>query len=205
VSSPDLILASASPRRRELLERLGLRVRVEPSDVDEQARDGETPRAYVERLAVDKGEAVAGRLGDAVGDFAVLGADTCVARAGEIFAKPATPGEAADVLRRLAGRRHEVITAYHIKRGAAVARRTVTTQVTFRLVEPAEVEAYVASGEWRGKAGGYAIQGIAAVFATEVRGSFTNVVGLPLAEALADLRAVGALAGYPPAAFGVQR
>ena len=106
------------------------------------------------------------------------------------------------MLRRLSGRRHEVITAYHIlHRGTALAR-AVTTVVTFRLLSPAEIEAYVASGEWRGKAGGYAVQGIAALFATELRGSLTNVIGLPLAEVVADLRAAGALPGYPPAAFG---
>jgi predicted house-cleaning NTP pyrophosphatase (Maf/HAM1 superfamily) len=94
------------------------------------------------------------------------------------------------MLRRLCGRRHEVITAYACSAAAAV-ERAVTTAVTFRLLAPAEIDAYVASGEWQGKAGGYAIQGIAALFATELRGSLTNVIGLPLAEVVADLRAAG--------------
>ena len=106
------------------------------------------------------------------------------------------------MLRRLAGRRHDVVTAYRVQRGAAVAERAVTTVVNFRLLAPEEIAAYVASGEWRGKAGGYAIQGIAALFATEIRGSITNVVGLPLAEVVADLRAVGGLPNWPPPGFG---
>jgi len=118
--------------------------------------------------------------------------------------------EARAMLGRLAGRRHDVTTAYRIWHGrlgpggaARVIDRAVTTQVSFRLIQPAEIDAYAASSEWQGKAGGYAVQGIAAVFTTELRGSHTNVIGLPLAEVVADLRAAGGLAEFPPAAFGV--
>jgi septum formation protein len=107
------------------------------------------------------------------------------------------------MLQRLAGHRHEVLTAYRIRYGERVVERLVGTHVTFRSLAGKEVAAYLASGEWCGKAGAYAIQGIAGSFVTDVRGSFTNVVGLPLAEVLADLRALEALPGYPPPAFGV--
>jgi septum formation protein len=200
---PDLILASASPRRRELLERLGLSVQVEPVDLDESPLPDEAPRAYAARLARDKGAVALSRLaGD---DPPVLSADTAVVVGSEIFGKPADGAAAAAMLGRLAGRRHDVITAYALHFRGALVERLVATAVSFRLIAPAEIEAYVASGEWQGKAGGYAIQGIAAVFATEVRGSITNVIGLPLAEVIADLRAAGALAAFPPAAFGAAR
>jgi septum formation protein len=200
LSAPDLVLASASPRRRELLERLGLSLRVEPVDLDETPQPGESPRAYAARVARDKGAAALARLGTDLP--AVLSADTVVVAQGQIFGKPADAEAAGAMLRRLAGRRHDVLTAYAIRHNGALVERTVTTTVTFRLLAPEEVEAYVASGEWQGKAGGYAIQGVAAVFATELRGSLTNVIGLPLAEVLADLRALEALPRYPPPAFG---
>lgn len=200
---PDLVLASASPRRRELLERLGLALRIEAVDLDETPRQGEAPRAYAARLAADKCGAAVERLGG--DDPAVLAADTTVVLERAILGKPRDAADAADMLRRLAGRRHEVITAYCLRHRGTAIERAVTTAVTFRLIDPAEVEAYVASGEWRGKAGGYAVQGIAAVFAAELRGSLTNVIGLPLAEVIADLRAAGALGRYPPPGFGGER
>jgi septum formation protein len=197
---PDLVLASASPRRRELLERLGLVLRVEPVDLDETPHPDEVPRAYVARLAREKAAAARARLGE--DPLAVLAADTSVVLQREIFGKPADPAAAAAMLRALAGRRHDVITGFAISFGGALVERVTTTTVSFRLLAPEEIDAYVASGEWQGKAGGYAIQGIAAAFATELRGSLTNVIGLPLAEVLADLRALEALPRYPPPAFG---
>jgi len=197
---PDLVLASASPRRRELLERIGLALRVEPVDLDESPRADEGPRPYAVRLAAEKCAAAVARLGN--DDLPVLAADTIVVLGSEIFGKPRDEADAAAMLNRLSGRRHEVVTAYHLRHRGVVVERAVATAVTFRLIAPPELEAYVASGEWRGKAGGYAIQGIAALFATELRGSLTNVIGLPLAEVVADLRAAGALANYPPPAFG---
>ena len=199
--TPDLILASASPRRRELLASLGLVPAVEPVDIDEAIRDGEPARAYAGRLAAEKCDAAVARLGAPV--LAVLAADTVVVLAGEILGKPGDEAAAAAMLQRLAGHRHEVLTAYRIRHGERVLERVVGTFVSFRSLDAKEVAAYLASGEWRGKAGAYAIQGIAGSFVTGVRGSFTNVVGLPLAEVLADLRALGALPGYPPPAFGV--
>jgi septum formation protein len=196
----DLVLASASPRRRELLERIGLRLQVLPVDLDETPQAGESARPYAVRLAAEKCAAAALRTGS--DDPPLLAADTVVVSEGQILGKPTDEADARGMLQRLSGRRHEVITAYHIRHRGTAVERAVTTAVTFRLLSPAEIEAYVACGEWRGKAGGYAIQGIAALFATELRGSLTNVIGLPLAEVVADLRAADALPGFPPTAFG---
>ncbi len=205
-----MILASASPRRRELLERLGLRLKVAPVDLDESPLPGEKAADCVRRLAAAKCDAAVAALPAGTETVTVLGADTIVILDGAILGKPADAADARAMLGRLAGRRHEVTTAYRIWHGrlgpggtARVIDRAVTTQVSFRLVQPAELDAYAACGEWQGKAGGYAVQGIAAVFTSELRGSHTNVIGLPLAEVIADLRAAGGLAGFPPAAFGV--
>jgi len=207
---PDLILASASPRRRELLERLGLRLAIAPAEIDESPRADEPPGDYVRRMAVEKVAAavavaagaspVAGRA-DAAPALPFLGADTIVIVDGTILGKPRDADDARAMLLRLAGRRHEVTTAYRVCLGARELDRAVTTIVAFRLLDPAELDAYVGSGEWSGKAGGYAVQGVAAAFVTEMRGSPSNVIGLPLAEVLADLRALGALPGYPPKQF----
>jgi septum formation protein len=217
----DLVLASASPRRRELLERLGLRLELAPVDLDESPRPGEKAPEYVRRLAAEKCDAAVAARPANPQPVAVLAADTIVNLDGDILGKPRDAGEARTMLERLAGRRHEVTTAYRIWRGpigagprlagmgaagtpsaARVIDRAVSTVVSFRLLRPAEIEAYVTCGEWQGKAGGYAVQGIAAAFANELRGSHTNVIGLPLAEVIGDLIAVGALADYPRAAFG---
>lgn len=198
--TPDLILASASPRRRELLERLGLLLRIEPVDVDETPAAGEKARAYAQRLAAEKGDAALARLEAAA--LPVLTADTVVVLGDDILGKPANQDEAAAMLRRLAGRRHEVMTAYRAHFAGRMVERVVSTGVTFRSLDPTELRAYLDCGEWQGKAGAYAIQGIAGAFAIEVHGSFSNVVGLPLAEVIADLRALEALPRYPPPAFG---
>ena len=198
--TPDLILASASPRRRELLERLGLLLRIEPVDVDETPAAGEKARAYAQRLAAEKGDAALARLEAAA--LPVLTADTVVVLGDDILGKPANRDEAAAMLRRLAGRRHEVMTAYRAHFAGRMVERVVSTGVTFRSLDPTELRAYLDCGEWQGKAGAYAIQGIAGAFAIEVHGSFSNVVGLPLAEVIADLRALEALPRYPPPAFG---
>ena len=199
-NAPDLILASASPRRRELLERLGLVLRIEPVDVDETPAPDEKARAYAERLAAEKGDAALARLG--LQSAPILTADTVVVLDDDILGKPANQDEAAAMLRRLAGRRHEVMTAYRAQFAGRMVERVVSTGVSFRSLDPSELRAYLDCGEWQGKAGAYAIQGIAGAFAIEVRGSFSNVVGLPLAEVIADLRALEALPGYPPPAFG---
>jgi septum formation protein len=198
---PDLILASASPRRRELLQNLGLVLAVQPVDIDETAREQEPVRDYVVRMAAEKCDAAVARQGATA--LAVLAADTIVSIGQEILGKPADQVQAEAMLQRLSGRRHEVHTAYRIRLGERMVERLLSTFVTLRSLDGQEVAAYLASGEWRGKAGAYAIQGIAGSFVTEVRGSFTNVVGLPVAEVIADLRALEALPGYPPQAFGV--
>jgi len=196
---PQLLLASASPRRRELLERVGLNLQVSAPDIDESPREGEAAADYVRRMAA--GKLAAARAAAGATDVALLAADTIVILQGRILGKPRDRDDAADMLRRLAGHRHEVTTAYRIAFGAREVERAVTTGVAFRMLDPRELDAYLECEEWRGKAGAYAVQGVAAAFVTELRGSLTNVVGLPLAEVLADLRALGALPAYPPARY----
>lgn len=189
-----LLLASASPRRRELLERVGVPLEVRPADVDEEPLAAEDPSAYVARIAHAKAIAVKRRPGQWV-----LAADTTVTIDGKILAKAATPDEAADMLRQLAGRVHQVITAFTIvgDRDDAPLHRDglIASDVVFIDLDDAQIADYVASGEWRGKAGAYAVQGIGAALVREVRGSVTNVIGLPLVEVLEALRAVGAPSG----------
>lgn len=207
MNSLDLVLASASPRRRQLLEQLGLRVDIRPADINEDVLDGEDPRSYTQRLAQEKSAAVREALA-LTSDSAelhalpILAADTTVVVDRRILGKPDSPEHARQMLDMLCGRRHEVITAYAITYGERSITRAVSTFVTMRLATDAEKAAYVACREWDGKAGGYAIQGIAAAFVSDVRGSLTNVIGLPLAEVLADLRALEAIPNYPRAAFG---
>lgn len=168
---------------------MGVALDVRPADIDETPLPGEPPREYVERIALAKVTAIASALPGAW----VLAADTTVTIDGEILAKAESDAEAAAMLEQLAGRTHEVITAFAIAGpGGARARESVTTEVEFTALSEREIAAYVASGEWRGKAGAYAIQGIAAGFVRAVRGSVTNVIGLPLAEVIAALRALGA-------------
>ena len=187
-----LLLASASPRRREMLERVGVPLEVRPADVDEEPLPDEDPAAYVARVAHAKAIAVKRRPGQWV-----LAADTTVTISGKILAKAATPEEATLMLRMLAGRVHQVITAFTIVGDAgddAPFHRDglVASDVVVIDLSEAQIADYVASGEWRGKAGAYAVQGIGAALVREVRGSVTNVIGLPLVEVLEALRAVGA-------------
>jgi nucleoside triphosphate pyrophosphatase len=185
-----LVLASSSPRRRELLQRAGLEFEVAPAEIDETPGPAETPRRYAERLAREKAEAVARAHPDAW----VLGADTVVVLDGAILGKAGDDEAAASMLRFLAGRTHLVMTATCLlgPGGIPWRARLVSTEVAVRPLAEVEVAEYVKSGEWRGKAGAYAAQGIAAAFIVEVRGSYTNVVGLPLAEVVEDLRLSGA-------------
>lgn len=189
---PRLVLASASPRRRELLAQIGVAVdAIEPADIDETPRRGEPPRAYAARLASEKAAAVAARC---CGDDLVLAADTVVYAGRRILDKPVGEADARRLLATLSGRRHRVATAVALTRlrDGAEWRRLVETSVRFRRLSDADIAAYLASGEWRGKAGGYAIQGLAGAFVPALNGSYSNVVGLPLAETCGLLRAAGA-------------
>jgi septum formation protein len=182
-----LVLASASPRRREMLARVGVRFEARPADLDETPRPGEPPVAYVARIAAAKADATTRSPGQWV-----LAADTTVTIDGAILAKADDEGEAAAMLRRLAGRTHAVITAFCIVGDAVRRTGAVTTEVDVIALTDADIADYVATGEWRGKAGAYAIQGIASALVAAVRGSVTNVIGLPLVEVLAALREAGA-------------
>ena len=185
-----LILGSASPRRHDLLSRLGLTPdAVTPPDIDETPKKGELPRPYCARLAREKAAAVPG----AGPDDVVLCADTTVALGRRILGKPADAGEAAAFLTALGGRRHQVITAVAVRRGDRVWSRESVSAVKMKRLSDTELNSYLDSGEWRGKAGGYAIQGRAGAFIPWITGSFTGIVGLPLAETAALLAA----AGYP--------
>lgn len=186
-----LLLASASPRRRELLERVGVPVEIQPADIDESTRDGEPPEAYVARLARTKATAIA-----RPARRWVLAADTTVALGDAILGKAESPEEAAVMLRGLSGRSHRVWTAFALlgeRDGRTCLREgLVASDVVMVDLDAATLADYVASGEWRGKAGAYAIQGIGAGLVSAVHGSVTNVAGLPLAEVIAALREVGA-------------
>jgi len=188
------VLASASPRRFQLLDQIGLRPdEVIAADVDETPRPRELPRLYVERLAREKAAIVRARLPEAVSAKAiVLGADTVVACGRRILPKAEDDATVTKCLKMLSGRRHEVLTSIALIDAAGVLRtRTVSTKVSFRRLDDSEIASYVRNGEGLGKAGGYAVQGRAAVFARAINGSYTNVVGLPLTETHALLTACG--------------
>ncbi len=172
-----LILASGSPRRAELLARAGYRFEVVPPDIDERRQAGETPRDYVARLAAEKAAAVAPRFPERV----VLAADTTVVVDSTVLGKPRGPGDAAGMLRRLSGRAHDVLTGVAARRGGACVSAVETTAVHLADLDEALIAWYVATGEPSDKAGAYGVQGIASRFVTRVDGSYSNVVGLPLA------------------------
>lgn len=178
-----MVLASRSPRRAELLTAAGIEFTVRAADVDETPLDGEAPRDYVLRVAEEKARAV-----EASGDEVVLAADTTVVLGNEIMGKPADAADAAQMLRALAGKRHEVITAICLRRGDRVETDIASTSVWFAPLSDAEIEAYVASGEPMDKAGAYGIQGLASKFIDRIDGPYSNVVGLPVALTYRRLR-----------------
>ncbi len=189
MAAARLVLASASPRRLALLRHAGIEPdAILPADLDETPRPRERPADYARRIARDKAAAVAPDHADAF----VLAADTVVALGRRILPKAEDDATARDCLGRLSGRRHRVLGAVVVVApDGRCVERLVTTTVTFKRLTAAEIAAYIASGEWRGKAGGYAIQGRAAAFIPRINGSYPNVVGLPLTETLALLTGLG--------------
>jgi septum formation protein len=172
VTPPVLVLASGSPRRRQLLEMLGIPIEVRPPHVPEVRNPGESPQAYVERLAREKAASVAGPL--------VLGADTTVVVDGEVLEKPVDAADALRMLRRLQGRVHQVITAIALKTPDSMLGATDVTAVTFRPADDDALRAYVATGEPMDKAGAYGIQGYGAALVERIDGDFFGVMGLPV-------------------------
>ena len=182
-----LILGSGSPRRLELLSVLGLTPdAVRPPDIDEDPLKDELPRAYCNRIARQKAEAIEAGPGDIV-----LCADTTVALGRRILGKPADAGEATEFLFKLSGRRHRVITSVAVKSDKGFWQKDSVSQVRMKRLSDAEVNGYLATGDWQGKAGGYGIQGPAAMFIPWISGSYTSIVGLPLAETAALLQTAG--------------
>jgi septum formation protein len=194
-----LVLASASPRRAELLRAAGYTFEILAVDLDERVRDAESPSAYVERLAREKAGAAMLRLAArvqgscgvgraALDDAVVLGADTTVVVGGAILGKPRDDRDAVAMLEALSGRRHEVMTGVCLRSSAGEWGRVEATGVYMAVLTPQEIDWYVNSGEGRDKAGGYAVQGLASRFVTRIDGSYSNVVGLPIAAVSALLR-----------------
>ena len=182
-----LVLASASLRRAELLAQIGIKPdEIRCPEIDESALHDELPRPYCRRMAENKARAVPAEQGDIV-----LAADTVVALGRRILGKPADAAEAYAFLRKLSGRRHRVISAVAVRTAERLWLRDVVTFVKMKRLSEAELESYINSAEWKGKAGAYGIQGRAGAFIPWLRGSFTSVVGLPLTETTGLLRAAG--------------
>ena len=190
--SPCLLLASASPRRSALLTQIGVAHRVHATEIDETPQPGEAATALVERLA--RGTAAAGRV--QAGGLPVLGAETEVVLDGRVFGKPRDAADAVAMLQALAGREHQVLSAVALATADGRVQSLLSeSRVRMRDITPEEAQAYWASGEPRGKAGGYAIQGLAAVFISALSGSFSGVMGLPLYETAQLLGAAGIVPG----------
>ncbi|GGF53606.1 Maf-like protein [Azorhizobium oxalatiphilum] len=199
----QLVLASGSPRRLALLNQAGIEPdRLMPADVDETPERGELPRRLALRLAQEKGELVASRCREADMPALVLSADTVVAVGRRVLPKPELQDEAEACLRLLSGRAHRVFTGVCVvSPKGRVRTRLVETRLRFKRLSHDDITSYLACGEWRGKAGGYAIQGIAGSFVVKLTGSYTSVVGLPLAETIALLGGEG----YPIRAGWVEK
>ncbi len=198
--SRPLLLASASPRRREILTTLGVPIRVAPVDVDESVRAGESPRDYLTRIADAKLAAAIARP-EASTAGAVLVADTSVIAGDRVLGKPVDDAEARAMIRTLAGATHEVWTRFAIaaptRSAGALHAETVRTRVTFRALSDEEIAGYAASGEGRDKAGAYAVQGLGAFMVLRIDGSYANVVGLPACEVILALKDLGLLGPFP--------
>lgn len=182
----DLILASSSPRRKELLQQVGLSFRTFSPDIDESVLHGESPDQYVLRLAENKASVVSHQFPDAI----IIAADTTLSVDGKIIGKPESKAHAFEIWQSLSGRSHEVYTGVCVVAQQQVKSTVVITRVEFQTLSLNDMEQYWASGEPVGKAGGYAIQGIAAKFIPKIEGSYSNVVGLPLHETLQLLQQI---------------
>ncbi|MTH99325.1 nucleoside triphosphate pyrophosphatase [Roseibium sp. RKSG952] len=181
------ILGSGSPRRLDLLAQLGVQPdAIRAPDIDETPLKGELPVPYCNRITRAKVQAV-----QADSDDVTLCADTTVALGRRIFGKPESAGQAAEFLHALSGRRHRVITSVAVRRGDKILQRDVVSQVKVKRLSDVEINAYLATGDWQGKAGAYAIQGPAGAFIPWISGSFTGIVGLPLSETAALLQGIG--------------
>jgi len=195
IGRPKLVLASGSPRRLALINQAGIEPdALQPADVDETPKRGELPRACANRLARAKAEAAlaAVRLDEELRGSYIIAADTVVAVGRRILPKAELLDEASQCLRLLSGRNHRVYTAIClVTPRESFRQRLVETRVRFKRLTANDMEAYLASGEWRGKAGGYAVQGLAGAFVVKLVGSYTNVVGLPLSDTLAMLEGEG--------------
>ncbi len=186
-----IILASASPRRKELLEQIGLEFQVVPSQAAEEELPGETPAEHVVRLSIDKASEVANRK-DVAGRW-FIGSDTIVLSDNKILGKPRNQTHAAEMLRQLSGRKHQVLSGYAIldRQTGKQISESVSTNVWFRDLTEAEINNYIASGEPADKAGAYAIQGLGVCFVAKIEGSYSNVVGLPLCKLTLALKELG--------------
>lgn len=191
--SPPIVLASASPRRKELLERVGVRCSVAPSHIPEEQLPNESPRAHVLRLSHEKALEVAGQPQTPGRWF--IGSDTVVVRDATILGKPRDAAEAEAMLSSLSGREHLVLTGFaiHDRQSGATVTEVVETRVRFKELTAREIAGYIATGEPFDKAGSYAIQGIGVFMVQSISGSYTNVVGLPLCEVIAVLEGLGAV------------
>lgn len=185
-----IYLASASPRRSALLRQIGVAHRVQPVDVDERLLAGETPVRYVERLATLKADVLWGKLPEAQ-RAPVLGADTTVVIDGQVLAKPDDEADGLRMLRLLSGRTHQVCTAAALRDASGARTRISVSEVRLRAVSEEECRAYWRSGEPADKAGGYAVQGLAAAFIEHIAGSYSGIMGLPLFETAELLRSIG--------------
>jgi len=193
IGKPKLVLASGSPRRLSLINQAGIEPdALRPADVDEIPHRGELPRALATRLARAKAQGALNqvRLDEELRGSYVLAADTVVAVGRRILPKAETEAQARTCLALLSGRRHKVLGGLAVGRAGKMRTRLVETAVRFKRLAPAEIDDYVRSGEWQGKAGGYAIQGRAAAFVASLSGSYSNVVGLPLFETAALLKSL---------------
>ena len=190
VSRSPILLASASPRRRELLSQIGISFRSRSQDIDESRRAGESATDYVQRMATEKVEAALKSLAQQ-SNWLVLGADTIVVCDQEVLGQPTSQSHALELLMQLSNRDHQVLTAVTVASSSKFASRVSRSTVSFRAISPAEAGAYWRSGEPAGKAGGYAIQGYAAVFVKKLTGSYSGVMGLPLYETMQLLNQFG--------------